>query len=95
MQFDVVDHLIFQTMNSVGSNSLSLKYQRFTSSSCEDILIRKFKFVARTQFLCYLRKIRIIADADRFKKFFLLFGLKLLFLRVLKALNISSMIFNF
>ena len=29
---------------------LSLKYQRFTSSSCEDIRIRKFKFVARTQY---------------------------------------------
>ena len=44
--------LIFQTINFVGSNSLNLKYQRFTSSICEDIGIRKFKFVARTQILC-------------------------------------------
>jgi len=29
--------LIFQTMHSVRSNSLSLKYQRFTSLSCKDI----------------------------------------------------------
>ena len=29
--------LIFQTMNSVGSNSLSLKYQRSTILSCKDI----------------------------------------------------------
>ena len=36
-------------MNFVRSNSRSLKYQRFTSSSCEDIGVRKFKFVARTQ----------------------------------------------
>ena len=37
--------LIIQTMNSVESNSLSLKYQRSTSSSCKDIGIRKVKFV--------------------------------------------------
>jgi len=36
----------FQTMNSVRSNSLSLKYQRFTSSGCKDKGIRKFEFVA-------------------------------------------------
>ena len=40
--------LIFQTMNSIGSNSFSLKHQRFTSTICEDIGIRKFKFVVRT-----------------------------------------------
>ena len=43
--------LIFQTMNSVKSNSLSLKYRRFTPSGCKDIEIRKFEFVAKTQFL--------------------------------------------
>ena len=43
--------LIFQTMNSVRSNNLSLKYQRFTPSSCRDIVIRKFKFVAKTPVL--------------------------------------------
>ena len=38
-------------MNSVRSNSLKLKYQRFTRSGCKDILIRKFKFLEKTQFL--------------------------------------------
>ena len=42
---------IFQTINSVRSNSLSLKYQRFTPSGCEAIGVRKFEFVAKTQFL--------------------------------------------
>ena len=40
--------LIFQTINSVRSNSLSLKYQRFTSSGFKDIGVRKCKFVAKT-----------------------------------------------
>ena len=43
--------LIFQTINSGRSNSLSLKYQRFTPSGCKDIGVRKYKFVAKTQFL--------------------------------------------
>ena len=38
---------IFQTMNYAISNP-SLKYQRFTSSGCRDIGIRKFEFVAKT-----------------------------------------------
>ena len=38
-------------MNSVRANSLSLKYHRFTASGCKDIEIRKFEFVAKTQFL--------------------------------------------
>jgi len=42
---------IFQTMYSVISNNLSLKYQRFKPSGCRDIEIRKFKFVTKTQFL--------------------------------------------
>ena len=33
---------ICQTTNSVGSNNLSLKYQRFTPSGCKDIEITKF-----------------------------------------------------
>ena len=45
--------LIFQIMNSVRSNSLNMKYQRLTLSECEDIGIRKFKFVAITQFMNY------------------------------------------
>ena len=40
-------------MNSVRSNYLSLKYPSYTLSGCKDIGIRKFKFVAKTQFLCY------------------------------------------
>jgi len=39
-----------QTLNSVKSNNLSLKYQKITTSGCRDIGIRKFEFVA--QFLC-------------------------------------------
>ena len=42
---------IFQTMNYVRSNNLSLKYQRFTPSGCKDTGIGKFEFVAKTQFL--------------------------------------------
>ena len=38
-------------MNSVGSNNLWMNYQRFTLSGCKDMGIRKFKFVAKTQFL--------------------------------------------
>ena len=37
--------LIFQTMNSVRPNNLSLKYQRFTSSDCKDIGIRQFVYI--------------------------------------------------
>jgi len=38
-------------MNLILSNNLSLKHQRFTLSGCKDIKIRKFDFVAKTQFL--------------------------------------------
>ena len=41
---------VIQTINSVRSNNLSLKYQRFTPSDCKDVLVRKFEFVAKTQF---------------------------------------------
>ena len=42
-------------MDSVRLSSLSMKYQRFTLSGFEDMGIRKFEFVAKTQFLhhCY------------------------------------------
>ena len=43
--------LIFQTFNSVKSKNLSLKSQRFTPSGCKDKGIRKFEFMAKTQFL--------------------------------------------
>ena len=39
---------MLQTMNSVRSFKLSLKYQRLTPSDCEDIRIRKFECVANT-----------------------------------------------
>ena len=41
---------LIQTLNSVRSSNLSLKYQRFTLSGCKNIWITKF--VAKTQFLC-------------------------------------------
>ena len=37
-------------MNSIRSNNLSLKYQRFTPSGCTNIGIRKFEFVAKFNF---------------------------------------------
>ena len=40
-------------MNSVISNNLSLKYQRFTPSGCKDLGIGKFEFVAMAQFLLH------------------------------------------
>ena len=36
------------------SNNLSLKYERFTTTDGKDIGIRKFEFVTRTHFLCWL-----------------------------------------
>ena len=43
--------LIFQTMNCVRSDNLSLKNQRCTQTGCKDIGILNFEFVAKTQFL--------------------------------------------
>ena len=37
-------------MNPIGSNNLSLKYQRFKPLDCKDIGIRKFEFVTKTRF---------------------------------------------
>ena len=42
---------IFQTMSSVRSNNVSLKYQRPTPPGWTDIGIRKSEFVTKTQFL--------------------------------------------
>ena len=44
---------IFQTMNSVRANNLSLKFQTFTPLVCENIGIRQFEFVTKTQVLSY------------------------------------------
>ena len=43
--------LIFQTMNAVRLNNVSLKYQRFTSSGYKVIGLTKIEFVAKSQFL--------------------------------------------
>ena len=43
--------LIFQTMSSVRSNNISLKYQRFTTLGFQDIGIRKSEFVSKNQLL--------------------------------------------
>ena len=45
-------------MNYVGSNSLSLEYQGFPPSDSQDIGIRKFEFVAKTQFLLITMRYR-------------------------------------
>ena len=51
LQHDVIDFSNFQTINSVRSNDLSLKYQRLKSSDCNDIGTRKFElFAAKTYF---------------------------------------------
>jgi len=43
--------MIFQTINHVRSSTQILKYRRFTPSGCKDKVIRKYEFVAKTQFL--------------------------------------------
>ena len=50
-------------MNSVKSDSLSLKYYRFMPSGCKDVGIRKFDIEAKTQFLFSrkLHKLQFIA----------------------------------
>ena len=54
--------LMFQTMNSVRSNSLSLKYHRCTTSGCKNIGIRKFEFVAKTQFLLVSKALNMVSN---------------------------------
>ena len=49
---NLVKPLKFQTMTSVRSNNISLKYQRFTTLGLKDIGIIKSEFVAKTQFVC-------------------------------------------
>ena len=50
--------MIFQTMNSVRSNNLSLKYQKFTTLDSKDKGIIKLEFVTKTQFLSTLKYLR-------------------------------------
>ena len=40
----------FYAMISDRSNSLNLKYQRFTPPGCKDIGVKTFELVAKTQF---------------------------------------------
>ena len=52
----LLSNLIFATRCRISNYLLdqtivSFKYKRFTPSGCEDIGIRKFEFVAKTQFL--------------------------------------------
>ena len=35
---------VFQIMNFIESNHLTLKYHRFTAQGCKDLGIRKFEF---------------------------------------------------
>ena len=51
-------------MNSVRSNSLSLKYQTFEQLGCKDIKIIKYEFVATTQFLCFYFKSKIFFSGE-------------------------------
>ena len=51
-------------MNSVRSNCLSLKYQGFPTSGCQDIGSRQFEFVAKTQFLWLISMITILANVQ-------------------------------
>ena len=78
--------LIFQTMNSVRSNSL--KYQRFTPSGCEAIGVRKSQFVPKTQFgSC--RNFKCILKMQKVKTFIKEYILlcKMIFFAIKKKLN--------
>ena len=75
LRSNVVDLTYLKTKNYVRSNNLSLKYHRFKSSSCKDIGIWKFKFVAKNQFLyriwaaaqIWLVSLKILFNVSRFK----------------------------
>ena len=67
LQHNVVD---ISSLTSFRSNNLSLKYWRFTPSDCK-VGIRKFEFVAKTQFLCILYDILCIFGYDEIALCFL------------------------
>ena len=56
--------LIFQTINSGRSNNQSLKYQRFTPTSCKDIGIRKFELVTISYNSMILSEILFYKDRE-------------------------------
>ena len=49
MPFNYRRSKMFQTIKSVKSNNLCLKYQSFTSSDCKDKGVRQYEFVADPQ----------------------------------------------
>ena len=53
-------------MNSVRSNNISLKYQKFTTLGSKDIEIINSEFVAKTQFLCL--KVGTISRSDELEE---------------------------
>jgi len=59
-------------MNCVCSSDLSLKYKRFTPLGWQDISIRKFEFVTKTQLLSeaaqmWLVPLKIVFNVLKFK----------------------------
>ena len=45
-------------MKYVRSNNVSLQYQRFILLGCKDIRVRKFEFMAKTQFLYVIKSMQ-------------------------------------
>ena len=76
-------------MNSFRSNSLSLKYQGFPPSGCQDIRIRKLEFVAKNQFLFTLTRL-----LGRFVPMFYLNCEHVLYVYIVKQNKNNSRIFT-
>jgi len=55
---------IFQTMNSVRSNDISLKYKRFTTLDSKDKGIIKSEFVTKIQFLFSFPKYLYLEECE-------------------------------
>ena len=78
-----------------------MQYLRFTSSSCKDKGIRKFKFVTNTQFLYFRIKIHLfclqtkIPTSFKFEQIFLLIFLKTFFVIKLNDIFVKSQIWLF
>ena len=53
---------VFQTINSLRLNNLSLKYQMFMPSGCKDIQIKKFEFVTKTEFFYKQKTFKLLKD---------------------------------
>ena len=83
-------------MNSVRSNSLSLKNQGFPPLGCQDIRIRKFEFVAKTQVLnVFLTRTVVFGQSGRTKGPLLFFlGSVLLWAYPMYFLRVSIHIYN-